>query len=69
MLPDEVMTTLGVLSKIRSARASALKPPNTTLCTAPMRAQASCTVREGDQEWEHGMNQNERRASLGLQIH
>lgn len=28
-------------SLIRSARASALKPANTTLCAAPMRAQAN----------------------------
>lgn len=30
-----------LLSTTRAARASAEKPPKTTLCTAPMRAQAS----------------------------
>ncbi len=39
--PSWVITTLASASMIRSARASEEKPPNTTLCTAPMRAQAS----------------------------
>ena len=29
---------------MRSRSDSALKPPNTTLCTAPMRAQASIAI-------------------------
>ncbi len=36
-----VTTTRHPASTIRSRRASALKPPKTTECTAPMRAQAS----------------------------
>jgi hypothetical protein len=36
-----VTTTLAPQSTMRSRRLSALKPANTTLCTAPMRAQAS----------------------------
>ena len=36
-----VITALALESLMRSRRLSALKPANTTLCTAPMRAQAS----------------------------
>jgi len=36
-----VTTTRQRASTMRSRRASALKPPKTTECTAPMRAQAS----------------------------
>ena len=43
LLPLHVRTRCGVLSRMRLARESAEKPPNTTLWTAPMRAHASCT--------------------------
>ena len=36
-----VITTLDPQSSMRPARLSGEKPPNTTECTAPMRAQAS----------------------------
>ena len=36
-----VMTNLDSASSMRPARLSGEKPPNTTECTAPMRAQAS----------------------------
>jgi hypothetical protein len=36
-----VMTTFAPASTMRSRNASALNPPNTTECTAPIRAQAS----------------------------
>ena len=39
--PSAVMTTFAPASFIRSRSASAEKPPNTTECTAPIRAQAS----------------------------
>ena len=39
--PSAVMTTLHSASLIRSTSESGLKPPNTTECGAPMRAQAS----------------------------
>jgi hypothetical protein len=42
LVPVAVITTRGWLSRIRPARDSALKPANTTECTAPMRVQASC---------------------------
>ena len=35
------MTTLGRASAIRAASSAAAKPPKTTECTAPSRAQAS----------------------------
>jgi hypothetical protein len=35
------MTTVHSASSMRSARASALKPPKTTECGAPIRVQAS----------------------------
>jgi hypothetical protein len=34
-------TTLGAASSMRWARLTEAKPPNTTECTAPIRAQAS----------------------------
>ncbi len=34
-------TSFGLASSMRVASSLAAKPPNTTLCTAPMRAQAS----------------------------
>jgi hypothetical protein len=39
--PSEVMTTRASASWMRVASASAEKPPKTTECAAPMRAQAS----------------------------
>ena len=39
--PSEVMSTRDFASLMRSRRESGEKPPNTTLCGAPMRAQAS----------------------------
>ena len=39
--PSAVITTLHSASLMRSIRESGLKPPNTTECGAPMRAQAS----------------------------
>jgi len=38
------MTIFAWQSKIRSATDCALKPPNTTECTAPIRAQASMAI-------------------------
>ncbi len=38
------MTTLAPASFIRSRSASAEKPPKTTECTAPIRAQASMEI-------------------------
>jgi hypothetical protein len=38
------MSTLASASLMRSASASALKPPKTTVCGAPMRAQASIAM-------------------------
>jgi hypothetical protein len=42
--PSAVMTSLAWQSKMRSATDWALKPPKTTECTAPMRAQASMAM-------------------------
>ncbi len=42
--PSQVMTTFAPASFIRSRSASAEKPPNTTECTAPIRAQASMAI-------------------------
>ena len=42
--PSAVMSSLALASLLRSATASALKPPKTTLCVAPMRAQASMAM-------------------------
>lgn len=39
---DVVSTTRGRESRMRPLSASAEKPANTTECTAPMRAHASC---------------------------
>jgi hypothetical protein len=39
-----VITTLEPQSAMRPASDSAEKPPNTTECTAPMRAQASIAI-------------------------
>ena len=42
------MTTFAWQSSIREASASAEKPPNTTVCGAPIRAQASiATIASG----------------------
>ena len=38
------MTTLGWASSIRAASSAAAKPPKTTECTAPIRAQASIAI-------------------------
>jgi hypothetical protein len=38
------MRTLASASLIRPASASELKPPNTTVCGAPRRAQASIAI-------------------------
>ena len=42
--PSAVMTTLACASLMRPASASAEKPPNTTVCGAPIRAQASIAI-------------------------
>ncbi len=42
--PSAVMTTRASASWIRVARASEEKPPKTTECAAPMRAQASIAI-------------------------
>ena len=42
MAPLAVSSTRARQSTTRPASASAEKPPNTTVCTAPMRAHASC---------------------------
>ena len=42
--PSQVTTTLACASLIRSAIDWALNPPNTTECTAPIRAQASTAM-------------------------
>ena len=42
--PSAVMTAIAPLSLIRSRMLSALNPPNTTECTAPIRAQASMAI-------------------------
>ena len=48
--PQEAETmTFGVASLMRVASSLAAKPPNTTECTAPMRAQAE----HGDQRLRH----------------
>ena len=41
---DAVSTSLGVQSSMRVASSLAAKPPNTTECTAPSRAQASIAI-------------------------
>ncbi len=38
------MTQVAPLSLMRSRMESALKPPKTTVCTAPMRVQASMAM-------------------------
>ena len=42
--PSAVIRTLAPQSLIRPDRASAEKPPNTTVCGAPIRAQASIAI-------------------------
>ncbi len=41
---DAVTTTLGRTSSMRTASSCGAKPPNTTECTAPSRAQASMAM-------------------------
>ncbi len=41
---DAASTTLGRASSMRTASSRAANPPNTTECTAPMRAQASIAM-------------------------
>jgi hypothetical protein len=41
---EAVSNSTGRASSIRSASSLAAKPPNTTECTAPMRAQASMAM-------------------------
>ena len=41
---DAVSTSLGEQSSMRVASSLAAKPPNTTECTAPSRAQASIAI-------------------------
>jgi hypothetical protein len=44
-MPQEAETiTFGLASSMRVASSFAAKPPNTTECTAPMRAQASIAI-------------------------
>ena len=44
-MPQEAETiTLGLASLMRVASSGAAKPPNTTECTAPRRAQASMAM-------------------------
>ena len=45
MPQDAERTTFGVASSIRTASSCAANPPNTTECTAPMRAQAYMAIR------------------------
>ncbi len=42
--PSAVISTVACASLIRSRSASALKPPNTTECGAPIRAHASIAI-------------------------
>ncbi len=42
--PSAVIRATAPASLMRSRRLSALKPPNTTECGAPMRAQASIAI-------------------------
>ena len=42
--PSAVMSTFAPASSMRPARASELKPPKTTVCGAPIRAQASMAI-------------------------
>ena len=42
--PSPVMSTLASASLMRSRSESAENPPNTTECTAPIRAQASSAI-------------------------
>ena len=42
--PSEVMTSLASASSMRLRSASAEKPPKTTECGAPIRAQASIAI-------------------------
>ena len=42
--PSAVTRTFASASRMRSRSASELKPPNTTPCTAPIRAQASIAI-------------------------
>ena len=41
---DAETTTLGLASSMRTASSVAAKPPKTTECTAPSRAQASIAI-------------------------
>ena len=41
---DAETTTFGLASSIRVASSFAAKPPKTTECTAPIRAQASIAI-------------------------
>ena len=41
---DAVSTSFGLQSSMRLASSLAAKPPNTTECTAPSRAQASIAI-------------------------
>ncbi|MNE74374.1 hypothetical protein D3C80_1704510 [compost metagenome] len=41
MPQDAVITSTGCAASMRLASSGAAKPPNTTECTAPIRAQAS----------------------------
>ena len=44
-MPHDADTiTIGSASSIRAASSGAAKPPNTTECTAPIRAQASMAI-------------------------
>ena len=42
--PEAVMTARGAQSSIRTASSRGAKPPKTTECTAPSRAQASMEI-------------------------
>ncbi len=44
MPQDADTTTAGAASSIRAASSGAAKPPNTTECTAPIRAHASMAM-------------------------
>ena len=44
MPQDAVTTTLGRASSMRTASSCGANPPNTTECTAPIRAQASIAI-------------------------
>ena len=44
-MPQDALTiAVGFASSMRTANSAAAKPPNTTECTAPIRAQANMAI-------------------------